>query len=355
MKARYIALYRLPGISKLPPGVSCCQLAAFSHPRLSATLVSDPAPYFEHIDKLGGLLMTLFKGVGATDTSVSLEQRLAAEIASARRQREAASGTDPIIVFDCETDISVEAIENRQEIGNVVFCINSVPRGVVRGKFQGAIESVIVAVILSIPAIADQRIETMGSVVILIDGSSGQSIYPVGIVGNPVVISRAASISPEVIVKAAEFSNRINSKKALTSSIRLLFASLGSQSEDPNAFVMAWAALEQFVNSVYKQKLVAQRAGAGKRMSSIASQGRPSSSDTPAARGLVEKFSAIARSYDPMIPEDEICRDIKCFHFLNASRNSFYHSGGENRSDLPVKDIQDILRKYLGLYFDAHE
>ncbi len=349
MKARYIGLYRLPGIGKLPSGVSCCQLAAFGQPRLSATLVSDPAPYFEHIDNLSGLLMAWFRGP-VTSATESAQQRLANEIDAARRRREAGSSVGPFIAFDGETDISGEGLTRRQEIGGVAFCINEVPGGAIRGKFQRAIESVILALILSMPAIADQRIETVGSVAILIDETSGKIIYPISIVGNPIIISRAVSISPEAISRAERLANSINAKKSLTSSLSLLFASLVGKPGDSIAFVTAWAALEKFVNWAYEQKKEVIGADIGKSGGSTASRLRPSSSGAPATIGLAEKFSAIARSCASSVSESEISNDIREFKYLTNSRNSFYHSGGESISDLPIEQIQKILKKYMELY-----
>jgi len=350
MRARYIALYRLPGIDKLPPGVSCCQLAAFRQPRLSATLVSDPAPYFEHIDNLSGLLMTLGRGPMASATE-SAQQRLANEIDAARRRREAGSSVGPFIVFDGETDICDEGLARRQEIGGVAFCINEVPRGGIRGKFQRAIESVILALILSMPPIADQRIETVGSVAILIDRSTGKVIYPISVVGNPIMISRAVSISPEVLTTTERFANSINAKKILNSSISLLFASLGSKPGDPIAFVTAWAALETFVHGSYDQKKEVIEAAARKSSGSTASHRRSSSSDAPVIVGLTKKFSAIARSCASSVSEDDTRKDIDEFKSLKKSRDSFYHRVGESIPDLPVEQIQKILRKYMRLYF----
>jgi hypothetical protein len=177
MKVRYIAIYKLHGANRLSEETESVELLALPKPALTATLTTNPEPYFLHVDQSAALGAQLLKGLFAPDKAGTLLERLAAEIEDVKARRASQTGTGVFLVMDGEADIPAPEFKARRDTSEFAICIDAIAKPEIRGAFRPSAQSVLTALGLSLPANADRRVDKIGDVVFLVDPDGGKPIY----------------------------------------------------------------------------------------------------------------------------------------------------------------------------------
>lgn len=346
MKVQYISVYKLHGANKLPEEAESASLVALQHPALTATLTTNPEPYFLHMDRSEGLRTQLLKPLYALKNEGSLEDRLVAEIEGIRASRAKKTGAGVFLVFDGETNIPEPELKSRRDYNEFGICIDAIEKPEILEAFRPSLHSVITALSLSLPANAARNIEKVGDVVFLVDPDGKKPIYAFT---AQVKLSAdvASPLTQSVITESAALAPRL-AEKTLARPTSLLFTSLEKATGELQGFIAAWSALEIFVNATFKSSYE-------KGWSAIMAGGAPASAKPLFKRfqevmsnkyRLVDKFLVIASVLDA----DHAADDAAEFRRLKKLRDGLFHVLDAPSSPLPTEAGQKLLLKYMKLH-----
>ena len=122
MEARYIAIYKLLGVTKLPSDAKTLDLGALPNPNVNGNvkLTINPDAYCVDIDRSAALGLQFFKGPLGPEQNGTPQERLAAQVERARRDRVDRYGTGVFLVFEGASDIPSPDFKNPTRYGR--FC-----------------------------------------------------------------------------------------------------------------------------------------------------------------------------------------------------------------------------------------
>jgi hypothetical protein len=327
------------------------RLLTLHDPEVTATLTTNPDPYFLHIDKSAALAAQLLKGVFAPDTEGTLQERLAAEIEDARARRLKTGGTGVFLVFEGKTDIPASEFKHRRDIDEFAVCLDVISKSEIREKFRQPVQCVMAALGLSLPMNADRRIEQTGDVVYLVDPENGKPIYTFSFQGGFARASVASPLTHGIIGESAALVSKIAANPKLTRPVSLLITSLDNGTEELQAFIGAWSALEIFVNATFKATYETRWFG-------IMEEGAPGSAKPIFERlknvmsdkyRLADKFLVIASVLDSAAAADDAAE----FDRLKKFRDNLLHALDVPSSPLPTESVQKLILKYMKLHLGS--
>lgn len=355
MKACYIAVYRLHGANKMLGEAQSTHVSACDNPKITAALTSNPEPYFLHIDTSSAVGTQLLKGLFSPDKKGTCQERLSAEIEEVKARRAKRTVAGVYLVFDGEVDIPEPDVKTRRDIDEFAISMNGVSKADIRKRFVMFVQSVLTALGLSLPLNADHRIEKVGEVVYLVDPVSEKPIYTFTLTGGSARISVSAALTQEAIAEAAALATALATALAddwkMSRSTSLLITSLEAQTDELQAFISAWSAMEIFINASFKSTYEA-------RWFEIMEDGAPDSAKPVFRRfkevmkdkyRLADKFLVIASVLDAdsaTVGATEFCR-------LKDVRDGLLHARETQASPLPTEAVQILLLKYMKLHFTA--
>jgi hypothetical protein len=353
VKVRYIAIYKLRGANKLPEEAECVRLLTLHNPDLTATLVTNPDPYFLDVDKSAALGTQLLKGIFAPDKEGTLQERLAAEIKDMRVRRAKRAGTGVFLIFEGETDISAPDFKVRRDIDEFAVCFDAISKSEIRESFRPSVQSVITALSLSLPTNADRSVEKTGDVVYLVDGDNGKPIYTFAFQGGHARGSVASPLTKDIIAESAALAQKLAAHKTMARPTSLLITSLDDATDELQGFIAAWSALEIFINATFK-------ATYQERWFDIIEDGAPPSAKPVFERlkdvmsdkyRLADKFLVIASVLD----SGAAANDAREFGGLKKFRDGLLHALDTPSLPLPTEAVQKLLLKYMKLHLSAQE
>jgi hypothetical protein len=252
MKVRYTAIYKIRGASRLAVEAERVEFLALRDPLVSATLTTNPEPNFLHIDKSAALAAQLLNGLFSPDREGTPQERLAAETEVVRVRRANQTSGGLFLVFDGEAQIPTPEFRAYRDAGEFAVAMDAMSKPEIRERFRPFVQSVLAALGLSLPENADRRVEKSGEVVYLVDPDTQKPIYNFTVEGGFARGSIASPLTLDAIAEAAALAPKLASHKAVARPTSLLVASLNEATDDLQAFIAAWSALEIFVNATFK-------------------------------------------------------------------------------------------------------
>lgn len=349
MQARYIGVWKLHGANKLVDGSSDAEFATLENPEIKATITAEPEPYFFHIDRSAALGVQLLKSLFAPDKAGTPEERLAAETENIRTNRANRTETGVFVIFEGATDIDVPEFRAHQDTDEFGVCLDSVDKPEIRETFQSFIQAHLTALGISLKDNADRRIEKVGDVVYLVDPENDKPIYAFTMQAGAARASIANPLSQDVITQAAARAPHLMTDRAMVRPVNLLITSLDQSTNELQAFIAAWAALEIFINATFKATYKA-------RWFEVLEHGAPDPVRPVFKRldevmgdkyGLANKFLIIASLLDDAAADV----DATEFRKLKDIRDNLLHAL-DAPAHLPIEATQNLLLKYMKLHFD---
>jgi hypothetical protein len=350
IRVRYVAIYKIHGANKLPGGAESAALLTLTNPSISATLTINPEPHFLHINKSAALANQLLKGIFAPDKEGTPEERLAAEVEAVKTQTAKEAGTGVFLVLEGQTEIDSPDFKHRRDLDDCAINLDGVDKSEIREAFRPAVQSVLTALSLH-QARADPRVQKIGDVIYLVDPNTGKPIYTYEFQMGAARLSLASPLTQDAITAAAAMVLKLNADSTIARAAGLLITSLEQATDQLQAFIAAWSALEIFVNATFKATYEA-------RWFQIMEDGAPASAKPVFKRfedvmtdkyRLADKFLIIASVLDSQAATD----DAKEFVRLKKFRDGLFHALDSPTSSLPTDDVQKLLLKFMKLHFTA--
>ena len=148
MKARYTIIYKLRSTYQLPDEAESASFLALKDPAITATLTTNPEPYFLHVDKFRALSFVFYGshiGDTAQERLAAKQDWLPAKIDKVRADRAYRTGRGVYLIFEGESDIPTPSLYGRLDTGE--FAIATIrPISEIRKSFEPFIERVITAI-----------------------------------------------------------------------------------------------------------------------------------------------------------------------------------------------------------------
>lgn len=291
--------------------------------------------------------MSLLKGL------INQEIRLAEEIKEANTHFEERAGRGVFLVLQGEANIATPDFNLRRDWDDFAICIDAIEPCEVNRIFRSSVQGVLAAVALALPADADRSVEKIGAVLYFVDSTSGKPIYPRTFSIGSARVSLARQLTRKSIDEMATLAAKIDvADTGVAGSVELLLTSLEKATDQLQAFITSWSALEIFVNVTFASRYK-------NHWLHIMKTGAPTSA-TPVFKRieeimrdkyrLADKFLIIASLLSPEGAVD----DEKEFRRLKDFRDKFLHKGTTSLP-FPTADMQELLLKYLKLHLCVAE
>lgn len=349
LQAKYVAIWKLSGANKLATDKPRLTLASSQEPQALATITADPAPDFVHIDRANALATQILKGVFTPEKGGSLEERLAAEIASISTSRAKKTEAGIYLVIEGNKDVPLPDFKARRDTLDFSVCLDVIDKKEIRASFRPFVYAALFALGLSHLPNADRQIEKIGEVVYLIDPESEKPIYTISMSIGNARLSLSSPLTEDVISVAGKRVPALMLGRAMGRSISLINTSFDRETNPLQAFIAAWSALEIFVNANFKDVYEA-------RWFDVMESGAPVCGKPVFERfkdvmhdkyRLADKFLIIAAMLDP----EAATADDQEFRRLKKIRDDLLHALA-SPDELPTEAVQGLLVKYMRAHLD---
>lgn len=347
MEARYVAIYKLLGLSKLLGKAEIQDFVALPDINATVKLTINPDPFFFHMDRAAALITMLMRGVFGS-TPGTIEEHLAVEIEKVRTERQKSVKNGVFLVFEGTQDVASPHFKARRDTDDFAVCFDAIAKDKTREKFRPALYGALSAISLALPDRIDPRIEKIRDISYLVEAESGKPIYSFTFQGGFVDASVASPLSEDVMERARIRARAFPVDGTLAKVANLLIESQERRTNELRAFVAAWSALEIFVSAMFKNIYE-------DRWFQIMSSKAPTSTKRYFDRlksvmkdkhRLVDKFLVIASILD----SDAAEKDASALSRLKSVRDGLFHASEGAASRYPVEETQKLLRKYLDLH-----
>jgi hypothetical protein len=355
MKAHYVTVWKLHGANTLASANNDVELARLSDPTVVVRITAGPEPYFVRIDEgaaIANLLINGLTGVFGSYQGLTFEQAFAAELAKVKSHRSNQTSTGVFVILEGETEVSSPNFRLRKDNERFGVCFDAVNKSKIIDMFRPSIQTILTAIALSLSANADRKMERLGRVIYLVEPDHPKPIYTFTPELGALKLSLASPITGTVLSNVAKRIPKLGAEKALARPISLLTTSLDRRTDELEAFIAAWSALEIFVNATFKTTYEL-------RWFDIMQNGAPISAKPVFQRfkdvmsdkyRLADKFLIIASVLD----SDSATNDAEIFRNLKSVRDNLSH-GLETPTHLPTEAVQNLLFKYLSLHLDRSQ
>lgn len=344
MDCKFISVFRLLGISRLPND-SKVELIKLSDPHLSAYLTAEPDEACLHFDRWTAIGCLVGRGI--RDNVEFLEQtaKLTEENKKAR-QKKFKKGV--FLVIEGNDTIDKPKLKRVRKLDKFAFSLNGFDTKAVFDRFTDPARRLLIATILGISSGKDEKFENVGEIGYLLDTENNNPIYIYRISGGAISASLAETLKHQTIDFVQSYGESICHDDRLNKTIELYTQSLDEATDDLRSFILAWSALEIFVNTQFKDHYDREWIGvleADKPELSKLFFDRIKSVMKDKYR-IVDKFVAMAAILD----DDLALDDVETFRRLKDVRDNIAHGGLSET--LPVSETQALLRKYLALHIE---
>jgi hypothetical protein len=345
MKARYVTVWKLHGANTLAAANNDVELARLSDPTVVVRITAGPEPYFVRIDEaaaIANLLINGLTGVFGGYQGLTFEQAFAAELAKVKSYRSNQTLSGVFVILEGETEVSSPNFRLRKDDERFGVCFDAVNKSEIMELFRPSIQTILTAIALSLSANADREMERLGGVIYLVEPDHPKPIYTFTPEFGAPKLSLASPITDAVLSNVAKRIPKLGAEKALGRPISLLTTSLDRGTDELEAFIAAWSALEIFVNGAFKTTYEL-------RWFDIMQSGAPISAKPVFQRfkdvmcdkyRLADKFLIIASVLD----SDSAPNDAEIFRNLKSVRDNLSH-GLETPTHLPREAVQNLLFK----------
>lgn len=338
------------GLNKLPSNIGQYDLAVSPTFKGSVKLTVDPEPFCLHIDRSAAIATLLLKGLFGPQEEGTFEDKLAAQTEVVRKDRAERHGVGVFLIFEGSGAVASPDFRSRRDLDEIVICLDAISKTKFCDQFAPALRGALAAIVLALPDNADQRIQKVGDVSYLIEPDKGRPVYSFSFTGRAVGLSISSTISQEAIEYAGQSAVAFLDDDTLAKVANLWVSSLNSDGADLRAFIAAWAALEIFINGMFKSTY-------DKKWLQVLQIGAPKSTEPYFKRlneimsdrhRLTDKFLIIAS----ILNADGADQDLGQFKTLKSLRDGL-HTQDIGAMRLPVSEVQTLLRKYIKLHLAA--
>lgn len=243
MQARYFAAYRLHGLASLPEDKDVELLAL---PELTAILTARPDEHCIHLDRQRALGTRALKSLNPGNPATSHEDEMVAVREARNRQ-----GVGIFLILTSNTEISEPDLTHCADRGDFIVCVDGGTTTNLRNNVTTTITSVLAAVALSLPSNCSKAITIVGDVTYGIDQQQ-KPIYSLTFHAKANA-SVADTIDNRIIEGIRDHTTRLLGDKRLESVVNLLVYSYETKANELQSFIEAWAALEIFINKLFKE------------------------------------------------------------------------------------------------------
>ena len=345
MQTTYLSIYRVRGVIGLPDDLSRQLLEAPAN-KAVAQLTMNRGPYFLHLRRIQAFSrMTTQALVGGHEKLIDARARFLHALANCSIPE----GTDfdkPLLIVEITGEAESFHPDRAVNVGEISFGLNLFDTQDLARCAEAVLEAAVAGISLSLSPSTTSAVTKLGYVAYAKDNQSGRLSYTLEMSASASHLIMA-SISDEILTEASCLSNVLFVQDDLKTVSHLLSRSLRT-TDDLQAFLTAWAALEIFVaksfKSIYEPKLyetLGKSTAAGQFLTRV----RDVMKDKYNIR---DKFVVISSSLDPINSE----QDIQEFKDIKSERDGI-HEMKLKMSGYPTHRVQNLLRKYLRLHLLA--
>jgi hypothetical protein len=351
VKARYLTVYKILGFNKLPEDQVSVLLV--DKPDGKVTLTADPEAYCVHMDRKGGIANALLRGFSGGQKAGDADERLKAEIDEVKNARQLRTKNGAFLAIEGETEVQDANLSATRQFADFGVCLDALPSGSIARRFRPLVSIALAAIGFSVPARADPRVERVGEVSYLVDEETGKLLYCINIEFGEVTLSVAGPMTADTVEAIRRRLESSPPDGGLTKVVNLLLESQEAATDDLRSFISAWAALEIFVNMIFRSRYESEWIG-------VLASAAPSSLTRHFDRlrevmkdkhRLLDKFLIVASLLDA----DSADADAAVFAAAKSVRDSLFHASDTNSTKYPVAQIQNLLRKYLARHLDRED
>jgi hypothetical protein len=345
METTYLSIYRVRGVIGLPDDLPVPLLEAPTT-KAVAQLTMARDPYFLHLRRLQAFRLMITQAlVGGHGNLENASARFLHALAGSNIQE----GTDfdkPLLIVGITGEAEILHPDRAVDVGEISFGLGLFETQDLAQRAEAVLEAAVAGISLSLPPSTTSVVTKLGYVAYIKDNDSGRLSYTLELSASG-SHSSMTSVSKEILADAAHLSNVLFAKDDLKTVSHLLSRSLRT-TDDLQAFLTAWAALEILITksfkSTYEPKLyetLGNATSAGQFLTRV----RDVMKDKYNIR---DKFVVVSSSLDPINAE----QDIQEFKNIKSERDGI-HEMKLKPIGYPTHKVQNLLRKYLRLHLLA--
>ena len=340
-KYRHTLVYRIDGVHL---GEREGEVEVIADPAVGfhAVISSDPDDYCFEGDRWTALaalrLNAIFRGLEAT------QERLADELEEIRVDRRRRFGAGPYLVLVRDDEVEEFSPHLEGETEHFVVCRGGPPRELLRQSSRPHVLAALAAMAVATGDVSG--IEQVSDTVVFFRGD-GKPIY---------CYTRSATANPSVLRMISEDSigsvegwyRAIARDQELERVVRLLVSSLQTEGDALRSFLYAWTAIEIFVNKTFRshEEQFFRTLGDGEHPDARRQYLERSRTGRSGKYSLTDKFALIASFLCPESADE----DVGLFKRVKQDRDKLVHGQDVHEAGLPVRAVQELLRRYLRLY-----
>lgn len=340
MKHIYTAAYKLIGATR-PACDAEVVVGNFPDLHGKMSVVYEIDDHLFEIDRAAAAGTSMLKALVGQAGEVSMEDRIANEIANIREVRQFASASNVFLLYRAEGETDIWNPSTTNEFEEFVVAIDGADKSTIKRNHQKAIQGVIAAF-----ALGSQHISGFTKIaegVYFIDGT-GKPNYSLSFGGSGKA-TISTTLKAETVDYAKQFSTHLANHKELTDPSRLLARSLDEESDVLLSYLSVWSALEIFINKAfrfYESEALGNPANLG-IPEPIVRRIRDVMSDK---YRISDRFSLVSSSLDPAGADIDLAE----FSTLKKIRDRLMHGAEVPLDTLPTARTEKLLRKYLNLH-----
>jgi hypothetical protein len=349
-KARFKSVWKLHGASKLLPTTDPLELIRTQKPTFLARLTADPEVDLERIDEAGALGVLILKGLFAPESEGSLDERLNTEVEAIKSRRLKQYRGGVFLILEAEAEILAPNFDTKRNTEKFDISFDAIDKREFRTIFDPLVKASLTAMCLALPANADRRVENVGEIIYLVNPGSEKPIYTFTIKGGAIGVSIGSPLADDHLAEAAVLVPKLLENREVSKASSLILSSLNKATDQLQAFIAAWSALEIFINATFKSAYQTQ-------WIRILEIGAPAAvrpvidrlADVLADKyRLTDKFLIVAAVLDA----EGAAEDSEAFQRLKLVRDKLFHAL-EMPAQLPTEEVQKLVLKFLKLHLAA--
>ena len=349
MQGIYLAAYKLHGLASLPEGKDV-ELLSMSDYEASTTVVltNQPDDLCLHLDRQSAIANAILARA-LTHVQGDFPTLLDAQLKAAKEARDK-QGVGVYLVINSCGELGEPNFSHRVERDEFIVCFDAFSKTALRDGLRPLVNCVLAAVSLSIQDRYTSQQTFLGDVTYGTDPASHKPIYSFSAQASATA-TLSGSLDSQTVAAIQTYVKPLIEDNQLEKVVRLLAKSHEAKDSKLQSFIEAWAALEIFIEALYKRRY--ERVWRGKLETGTPPSARPYlERQAEIMKGRIrlnDKFLIIAS----ILNESAAKEDTVTFAELKKLRDTF-HSGEIVERNLPVQTVQSLLGKYLRLHVDYH-
>lgn len=312
---------------------------------IRALLTSEPDRHCTLLDQSRCLAEMILTPLVGQQQPGTVFERLEKQVAARWQRRAEKFKAGVFLHFEASGSIDPIAPHTQRDCGEFLIGLDGLPLDEIRARHEGLIRKLLAAVSLGIPSV--RGFQEPDSATVFFD-DRGKPLFGFNFHFEAARFLVSRRLSNEDLALTRKLAVRLAPDAGVERVVRLLNDSLVYDQDPLRRFLSAWMSLEVFVNTNF--------AGYEARFWSALSEGLvPPLRERYLKRiqavmgdkyRLTDKFVVISAELDP----SEADADITTFERAKRLRDGFSHGDIIDEADLPLDDVQDLIRRLLRLH-----